>query len=308
MVGCLGLDLCTVKTADHYRHWLANGLALLADRGARLVLLPGGTGLAMNGTAGTADFPSAVREMLDNPDASNRYHDLHSQMAKRFKLFLAAGTTWVRQGDRLLHIAPVYQPDGTLLGEQAQTHLSRMEQQWGWARGADLAVWSTEIGPIGLVVGTDVWYPEVSRILTLQGAMMLLAPAMVPAPAGFHLTLAGMWQEVQQNQVFALENWPGGPMAGEDWCGWSAIYGPCEATPGETGFVAPIPQADGGPPLHWNDASPFRWGEPPPQPLAAELDFTVHRQVVDSYPIFQHLNRPLYRRHFPHIYQAGDQR
>lgn len=309
MAGCLGLDLSTIKTADDYRFWLASGLAVLADRGVRLALLPGGTGLAMTGTVGIADFSSAVQAVAGDPDTLNRHHDLHGQMAKRFQLFLAAGTTWVRRGDRLLHIAPIYQPDGTLLGEQAQTHLSRMEREWGWARGSDLAVWSTEIGPLGLMVGTDAWYPEVSRILTLQGARVLLAPALVPAPAGFHLALAGMWQEVQQNQVFALENWPGGPMAGVDWCGWSAIYGPCEATPGETGFFAPIPPADGGPPLEWTAASPFRWGEPPPQPLAAELDFTVRRQVADNYPIFRHFNQPLYRRHFPHIYQqkAGDQ-
>lgn len=300
--GCLGLDFSRVQSPGDYEQWLETGLAAMAEREARLVLLPGGTGLALylscHPDMQNLDFPAAVRELAAAAgQARPEFHRIHRQMARRFNIYLAAGTTWYEEAGGIQQAAPFYGPDGDLVGEQPQTHLSREEREWGWRRGTTLAVWPTGAGRVGLVTGSDAWYPEVSRILALQGADLLLAPAMVPSPATHHLALAGMWQEVQQNQVFALENWPGGQLGQRRWTGWSAIHAPCEMTPGETGFLAPqLPSEAEAPP---------GFGNPPREPLTAVLDFKARKRVIDHYPIARHLNPTLYRRYFPHTYHQG---
>lgn len=57
-----------------------------------------------------------------------------------------------------------------------KTHLDTEEQKWAVA-GDDIPVAQTEIGAIGLMIGNEVWLPEVARLLTLRGAELIAHPA-----------------------------------------------------------------------------------------------------------------------------------
>ncbi|MBU4185680.1 MAG: hypothetical protein KKC23_05690, partial [Proteobacteria bacterium] len=52
---------------------------------------------------------------------------------------------------------------GEVLGKQRRTHLSSVEDEREWFGGDELSVFDTPVGRIGLVIGYDVYFPEVSR-------------------------------------------------------------------------------------------------------------------------------------------------
>lgn len=254
----------------------------LKDKGAQLVLFPGLTGLIHS--QATENLNLDPSELVPyTGDRAELFEKGFRNLAAKYRLYLCPGTTIVKFKQQYYLAAALFDPQGHKIGEQFQTHLSKEEQAWGLARGEELQVWSTPIGNLGMVVGTDIWHPEVSRILALQGADLVLAPAAVPAPYNQWLQVAAMWQEVQQNQFFALENWLQGRIGSTLYQGNAPILAPCEMTPGETGYLT-----------NENKTS------------LAKLDFGKRQKVIEAYPILKHLNPPLYRNYLPALYERGE--
>lgn len=69
---------------------------------------------------------------------------------------------------------------GRLVGEQVKLHPMPGEEAWKLLRGDAVATFPVEGVPAGLLVCADILYPEVSRILSLKGAELLLNPVMSP--------------------------------------------------------------------------------------------------------------------------------
>ncbi len=186
-------------------------------------------------------------------------------------------------------VAWLVSPDGSLVGEQAQTHTSQEEEAAGWSAASELRVFPVEsLGVrVGLLVGQDPWVPEVSRVLALQGAEILVAPLAMPAPYSEPWQVAGLWQEVQQNQTLGIEACLVGRWSGRDYAGRSAITAPCEMTPDGSGFSARADATETG------------------LVLFGAVDLDARRQAVAAYDILGELNTELYRAAFPGLYLGG---
>ena len=136
-------------------------IARAAEHGAGLVALA----LPAAGGAGTDGGLQGLRQALD----------LLSPLAARHALAVAAGPVLDADEHGLpCPCAILVAPDGTLLGRQLQTHRAPWQAAAGWGRGGELPVWEIAGIRLGLVAGEDVNYPEVSRILCLQGARLLV--------------------------------------------------------------------------------------------------------------------------------------
>ncbi len=261
-----------------------------AEQGAQLVVLPQHVGLTLLGAAGVRDDPVPV---LQKKAAVllKAFEETCAGLALRFGVWLVPGSTVVPgpDGESLVAQAHLFAPDGSVAGRQTQTHLGAREKAWGLARGDSLDVFETPLGRVGLIVGEDVRYPEVARILTLQGANLLIHVTALPAPfdeeawSGFSQT--SLWREVQSNQVLGIEVCLAGDCFGQAYAGRSAILAPVEMTEGERGVLAQSATTDGE------------------QVVAAELDFDALQKVVDGYPIFRYFNYSLYAREFPQAYR-----
>ncbi len=197
--------------------------------------------------------------------------------------------------------------DGRLLGRQAQTQVLPEERVGGIVPGTTLEPISLPPpAPAGLkagfLVGSDAWYPEVARILTLKGAALLLAPVAMRAPYSPWRQVAAIWQQVQQNQVFGLEACLVGSGTAHSYAGRSAIFAPCEMTPGETGILAQIgvdPKAID--PGQWADGLSAA-GSAEPGLVVADLDFDALQRTVDGYSLWEQQNLDFYRSFFPGVY------
>lgn len=240
-----------------------------ARSGAKLVVLP------------AFSLPAA------HPNAADpELCEIAADLAREAGCHLVAGTWPVDSPERSarFHVARLFSPQGELLGEQAQTHLTREEEAAGFRPGQELRVLRVLGVGLGLVVGLDVRVPEVSRILTLEGATILVAPTALPAPYSEDRQVAGLWREVQQNQIFGIEACLVGEWAGRSYAGRSAVTVACEAVPDFSGFVVRAPSAD------------------QPMTVLAAIDLKARERGVAGFDFLGLLNIGLYKKYFPMAY------
>lgn len=80
-----------------------------------------------------------------------------------------------REGDVFYSTAYLIADSGEIFSRYRKAHLSAEERSWATA-GNDLVVADTPLGRIGLMIGDEVWLPEVARILSLRGAEVIAHP------------------------------------------------------------------------------------------------------------------------------------
>ena len=231
-----------------------------------------------------SSFCEAVLSYLDNCEEINdKFLRSHIKLAKTLGLSLISGTVLERDRGKIYHTSTALDRKGRVLGRQRQTHLSAVERGLGICRGNELQVFDTDLGRIGIVVGNDVWYPEVSRILALQGAEIICHPGALDTDhSSTWRRLSGMWREVQQNQFFCVESQLTATIGDKSFSAQSAVHAPCEMTEGKSGYLA-LGKAGQG------------W-------ISARLDFTARKEAIQNYPLLSFLNREAYRHYFPRIY------
>ncbi len=215
----------------------------------------------------------------------NEFLDFFKELAKKHRVYIVPGTMLTPFGKGVANTAYLISPEGAILGSQQQTHLNRDERGSGFVRGDDLQVFATPLGNLAFAICEDAWYPEVIRILTLKGAQIIIAPIAVPKPYSKWHQVRGMWQNIQQNQVFGIESCLTGFLGGVEFEGRSTIYATCEMTPGDTGVLA---QAEVS---HMEDV------------VIADLDFAKLGETIRRFNIFSQFNVPLYKQWFPHVYR-----
>jgi predicted amidohydrolase len=143
---------------------LADSLAQInaaADNGARLVVLPelANTGYSFE----TRDEAYAHAETVPDGETVQAW----IQVAQERDLYVVGGVTEI-DGLYLHDTAVLVGPEG-YIGRYRKTHLWNREKLI-FTPGVEFPVFETRIGRIGLLVCWDIWFPEVPRILTAQGA------------------------------------------------------------------------------------------------------------------------------------------
>lgn len=161
----------------------------------------------MRGTAKLlgADLRREVRKTLEEmPEfVWQRYVDIFAHLAYEYKVTVVAGSGFFKgpNSSSLHHMVTVFGPDGDILGHHAKVLLDEEEQEWvepgeGWH------VVETPVGRLGLVLGEEVMYPEVGRVLAYQGMDALIALAAVRDPLRGQILREGLQARVVDNQVY----------------------------------------------------------------------------------------------------------
>ncbi len=92
--------------------------------------------------------------------------------AQGHKTHLAVALVEQTPDDKTYHTALLIGPDGKLIGKARKTHA--LPDDDGIALGDDLPVFKTAFGTVGMMVTTDITFPEVANVLRLQGADVLV--------------------------------------------------------------------------------------------------------------------------------------
>ncbi|RLT42845.1 MAG: hypothetical protein DWI57_05130 [Chloroflexi bacterium] len=192
-----------------------------------------------------ADFRRLLGGLLEVKAAEvwAAYEETYGGLASEFDLTLVAPSAYLPDpADGVIrNIAVVYGPGGQRLGYQAKGILHPEDEDLAQP-GAAWNVIQTDVGRIGLMLGGDVLYPEIGRLLAYQGAEMLIAQGAATERVLYEKLRSGMLARMQDNQLFGAISFLVGnndfsrrqrdPFAGK-----SAIFAPQELTPNASGVL-----------------------------------------------------------------------
>lgn len=117
--------------------------------------------------------------MEDAPERADALVDALRGMSRDAGVVLAGNVVHATADGARVNVAHAFDA-GRDVGEQAKLHPMPGELQFGMRGGKGLKAFDAGGHKTGLIVCADIMYPEVSRILSLQGAEILLNPVMSP--------------------------------------------------------------------------------------------------------------------------------
>lgn len=271
-------------------------VAEAAARGCDLVIFPE---LALNTWGSCAECASAHapcawhRSQAEPADGPACRDVVDMAAAHGVHVIYGFEETGERGSDAIHNSANVVAPDG-LVGTYRKLHLGIPLETDHFTPGDSVPVFDTDLGPIGISICYDFYQgPELSRILALKGARLLVNPTGRSAlpRAREHLEQVTLVRAHENLVAAATANRVGESHGPPAWAGGSVI-----AAPEFPGFPVTLARAGWDEELitadvdfaaiaQWYDLLPWReWRAGPQQPLSALIgdELTALAQGRDS--------------------------
>jgi predicted amidohydrolase len=205
---------------------------------------------------------------------SREYIEQFKALSKNYKITICPGSYWQKEKNNIYHESCLI-INGEVQLKQRQIYLARWERELGFFRGTKIELKEIKDWKLALIISTDAFYPQVSRMAALKGADIVLSPVGFIGGKNRALQISGMWQEVQQNQFFAVESGFNGFLGEQSFWGESMIHAPLAMTRRENGFLA---RSKGQQSL-----------------IIAELDNKKRRKAISKFDVLSQLNREFYQ-------------
>jgi len=213
------------------------------EQGAELLVFPEYGAMELASLAEEENSRDLARSIAAVTARLGDVDDLHASLAREFGAFICAASAPALRGDgKIVNRARFFAPDGSR-GHQDKLSPTRFERdELAISAGAGLTLFDTALGRIGIVVGRDAEFPQISRALVAAGADVLLAP-------GSARTLQEYWRLRIAAMARALEGScavvQSVTVGDADWLaaanrnvGAAAIYGPPDPGFPDDGLVA----------------------------------------------------------------------
>jgi predicted amidohydrolase len=199
----------------------------------QLVVLPAFSGAFFQQLASGGKMPAEIAAGA----VADGYLSEISELSSRYQLDICPGSYWETDRGSVYHTSCVLSKGKTVL-KQRQIYLARWEREAGLERGHSVSVAVLQGFKTGIVLSTDVFYPQVSRNLLALGADLVLSPVGFTGCRSKALQFSGMWEEVQQNLFYAVESGFNGKVAGKVLWGKSILHAPVDLSPETDGILA----------------------------------------------------------------------
>jgi predicted amidohydrolase len=235
-----------------------------------IIVFPGFTGCFFQ----QLSYPDrSIRSLIKEAD-STEYIEQVKELSRECKIAICPGSYWRKEKGNIYHESCLI-INGKVQFIQRQIYLARWERELGFSRGTKIELKKIKDWKLALITSTDVFYPQVSRMAALKGVEIVLSPVGFIGEKNRALQVSGMWQEVQQNQFFAVESGFNGFLGEQDFWGESMIHAPLAMTRRESGFLA---RSSGKQSL-----------------IIAELDNKKRRKAISKFDVLSQLNREFYQ-------------
>lgn len=196
--------ICQMRVEETKEENLKKALAMIGEaaaQGSNLVILPE----MFNCPYRESLFPAFAEEYPDGPT-----FQMLSRAARENRIYLVGGSVPEREGATIYNASFVFGPRGQLIARHRKVHLFDVDLAGGISfresktlgRGRDITVFETELCKIGLAICYDIRFPELSRLMTLKGAEMIIIPGafnLTTGPAHWELLLRA---RAVDNQVY----------------------------------------------------------------------------------------------------------
>ena len=133
-------------------------------------------------------------------------------MAKENRLWLVGGSIPEREDGKVYNTSFVYDPEGGEVARHRKVHLFDIDVKGGqrffesetFTPGDRITTFETPWGKMGLCICFDMRFPELARVMALEGAQAVLVPAafnMTTGPAHWETMFR---QRAVDNQIFTV--------------------------------------------------------------------------------------------------------
>jgi predicted amidohydrolase len=235
-----------------------------------IIVFPGFTGCFFQ----QLSYPDrSIRSLIKEAD-SGEYIEQVKELSRECSIAICPGSYWQKEKGNIYHESCLI-INGEVQLKERQIYLARWERELEFSRGTKIELKEIKDWNIALIISTDVFYPQVSRMAALKGADIVLSPVGFTGEKNRALQVSGMWQEVQQNQFFAVESGFNGFLGEQSFWGESVIYSPLEMTEKENGFLT---RTKGQQSL-----------------IIAQLDNKQRRKAISKFDVLSQLNREFYQ-------------
>ncbi len=215
----------------------------------------------------------SIMSLIKEAD-STEYIEQVKELSRECKIVICPGSYWQKEKSNIYNESCLI-IDGEVQLKQRQIYLARWERELEFSRGAKIELKEIEDWKVALIISTDVFYPQVSRMIALKGVDIVLSPVGFTGEKNRALQVSGMWREVQHNHFFAVESGFNGFLGEQSFWGESIIYAPLEMTEKENGFLT---RTKGQQSL-----------------IIAELDNKKRRKAISKFDVLSQLNREFYQ-------------
>ena len=215
----------------------------------------------------------SIQNLIKEAD-SREYIEQVKELSREHEIAICPGSYWQKGKGNIYHESCLI-INGEVKLKQRQIYLARWERELGFSRGVKIELKEIKDWKLTLIISTDVFYPQVSRMVALRGADIVLSPVGFIGENNRNLQVSGMWQEVQQNQFFAVESGFNGFLGEQSFWGESIIHAPLEMTEEGDGY---LDRSSGQQSL-----------------IIADLDNKKRRKAISKFNVLSQLNREFYQ-------------
>ena len=151
----------------------------------------------------------------------NEYMDKLKDLSKELAVWLVPGSFYEKTEAGIYNTAPIFNPKGELVSKCRKLY-PFLPYEIGITAGEDICVFDVpKIGKIGVHICYDLWFPETSRALALNGAEVILHPSLTDT-CDRDVERAMVKATAAQQQCYYIDVNAGGKQG----CGLSLIAGP----------------------------------------------------------------------------------
>ncbi|MBL0159904.1 MAG: carbon-nitrogen hydrolase family protein [Bryobacterales bacterium] len=193
-----------VQTFEQFRDQVEALVETAADYKCQLVAFPEYFTVQLL-TLGNLKRP--IREQIcDLARQSPRVQELMSDLARRFRVHIVAGTVPTQEegSDLIFNESFICSPTGSW-GVQGKLHMTRFENEdWMISPRDRLRVFETEFGRVAIAICYDVEFPEIVRAAARQGAHILIVPSCTDDRQGFLRVRYCAQARAIENQMYVV--------------------------------------------------------------------------------------------------------
>jgi len=195
-----------VQTFEQFRDQVEGLVETAADYKCQLLVFPEYFTVQLL-TLGHLKRP--IQEQIrDLARQAPRFNELMNGLARKFKLYIAAGTIPVQDNgsDQVYNECFFHSPSGAV-GVQAKLHMTRFErEEWFVSPRSTVRIFETSFGKVAIAICYDVEFPEVARAAAAQGVHILLVPSCTDDRQGFLRVRYCAQARAIENQMYVVHS------------------------------------------------------------------------------------------------------
>lgn len=199
-LACVQFSVRKVNSFDDFINQVEYFVDIATDYNADFVMFPELYTLTLLSAESRKLSPEeSVRAMTSYTD---QYIKAMNEMAISYNINIIGGSHPTLMGDQLKNVAYVFLRGGEV-HQQVKIHPTPNERYWWNMEGHDeLGVIQTDCGPIGVLICYDSEFPELSRHLADQGALILFVPFCTDERQGYLRVRHCAQARAIENQVY----------------------------------------------------------------------------------------------------------